>query len=92
MKHWITINEPEHYAKFGYDIGMAPQVRCSDRKICEAGNSATEPYIVTHNLLLAHATAFRLYREKFEVKILISIPITGLYFHWLRVGFLQIYE
>ncbi|KAK4843877.1 hypothetical protein QYF36_013827 [Acer negundo] len=68
VKNWITINEPLNYAKFGYDIGMAPQVRCSDRKICKAGNSATEPYIVTHNLLLAHATAFRLYREKFEEK------------------------
>ncbi|KAK1564341.1 hypothetical protein Q3G72_001094 [Acer saccharum] len=68
VKNWITINEPQNYAKFGYDIGMAPQVRCSDRKICTAGNSATEPYIVTHNLLLAHATAFRLYREKFEAK------------------------
>ncbi|PQP91809.1 beta-glucosidase 24 [Prunus yedoensis var. nudiflora] len=26
----------------------------------------TEPYIVTHNLLLAHATAVKLYREKFQ--------------------------
>ncbi|KAK2654906.1 hypothetical protein Ddye_014762 [Dipteronia dyeriana] len=68
VKNWITINEPLNYAKFGYDIGMAPQVRCSDRKICKAGNSATEPYIVTHNLLLAHATAFRLDREKFQAK------------------------
>ncbi|KAK3219062.1 hypothetical protein Dsin_013032 [Dipteronia sinensis] len=68
VKNWITINEPLNYAKFGYDIGIAPQVRCSDRKICKAGNSATEPYIVTHNLLLAHATAFRLYREKFQEK------------------------
>ncbi|KAL5748302.1 hypothetical protein ACOSQ2_025599 [Xanthoceras sorbifolium] len=66
VKNWITINEPLVVSKFGYDWGTAPQVRCSDRKICKAGNSATEPYIVTHNLLLAHAAAFRLYTEKFQ--------------------------
>ncbi|CAB4309701.1 unnamed protein product [Prunus armeniaca] len=33
-----------------------------------AGNSATEPYIVSHNLLLAHATVVELYREKFQEK------------------------
>ncbi|PQQ04808.1 beta-glucosidase 12-like [Prunus yedoensis var. nudiflora] len=32
------------------------------------GNSATEPYIVSHNLLLAHATVVELYIEKFPEK------------------------
>ncbi|KAL6277983.1 hypothetical protein ACE6H2_021584 [Prunus campanulata] len=33
-----------------------------------ADNSATKPYIVSHNLLLAHATVVELYREKFQEK------------------------
>ncbi|PQQ00081.1 beta-glucosidase 24-like [Prunus yedoensis var. nudiflora] len=32
------------------------------------GNSATEPYIVSHNLLVAHATVVELHREKFQEK------------------------
>ncbi|BFG36254.1 hypothetical protein CerSpe_225280 [Prunus speciosa] len=31
-------------------------------------NSATKPYIVSHNHLLAHATVVELYREKFQEK------------------------
>lgn len=31
------------------------------------GNSSTEPYIVAHNLILAHATVAKLYREKYQV-------------------------
>ncbi|KAL5815000.1 hypothetical protein ACOSQ3_025799 [Xanthoceras sorbifolium] len=68
VKNWITINEPLIVAQYGYDMGLPPQVRCSDRKTCKAGNSSTEPYIVAHNLLLAHASAFRLYKEKFQAK------------------------
>ncbi|XP_004301037.1 PREDICTED: beta-glucosidase 27-like [Fragaria vesca subsp. vesca] len=30
-------------------------------------NSSTEAYIVSHNLILSHATAVKLYREKFQV-------------------------
>ncbi|CAB4280592.1 unnamed protein product [Prunus armeniaca] len=33
-----------------------------------SGNSATEPYIVSHNLLLAHAIVVELYRKKFQEK------------------------
>ncbi|XP_020420359.1 beta-glucosidase 13 [Prunus persica] len=32
------------------------------------GNSSTEPYIVAHNLILAHATVAKLYREKYQAK------------------------
>ncbi|KAK6261908.1 hypothetical protein QUC31_007724 [Theobroma cacao] len=66
VKNWITINEPLVIAKFGYGLGMAPPGRCSDRKACPAGNAATEPYIAVHNLLLAHATVARLYKEKYQ--------------------------
>lgn len=68
VKNWITINEPLITAKYGYDFGGNPPARCSDRKRCNAGNSATEPYIASHNLLLAHATAVKLYKEKFQRK------------------------
>ncbi|KAK3038376.1 hypothetical protein RJ639_030276 [Escallonia herrerae] len=37
------------------------------RQNCENGDPATEPYIVTHNLLLAHAAAVELYRQKFQI-------------------------
>ncbi|KAL4601239.1 hypothetical protein ACB092_11G258500 [Castanea dentata] len=33
---------------------------------CTAGNSATEPYIVAHNLLLAHGGAVKLYKDKYQ--------------------------
>ncbi|KAL3537396.1 hypothetical protein ACH5RR_000762 [Cinchona calisaya] len=33
---------------------------------CEHGNSGTEPYIVTHNLLLSHAAAVKVYRETYQ--------------------------
>lgn len=47
-------------------MGIAPPGRCSDRKKCPSGNSSTEPSIASHNLLLAHATAARLYKQKFQ--------------------------
>ncbi|XVE54510.1 hypothetical protein DITRI_Ditri03aG0087700 [Diplodiscus trichospermus] len=66
VKNWITINEANVIAKFGYTTGIAPPGRCSDRTTCPAGNAATEPYIVAHNILLAHASAARLYKEKYQ--------------------------
>lgn len=67
IKHWVTINEPMIMAKFGYAMGIAPPGRCSDRTTCPEGNAATEPYIVGHNLLLAHAAVARLYKDKYQV-------------------------
>ncbi|XP_048228480.1 furostanol glycoside 26-O-beta-glucosidase-like isoform X1 [Ricinus communis] len=66
VKSWITINEPLITAKLGYDLGSAPPGRCSEREECAAGESSTEPYIVIHNLLLAHATVARLYKQKYQ--------------------------
>ncbi|XP_075094991.1 furcatin hydrolase [Nicotiana tabacum] len=64
VKLWTTINEPSGYALTGYDLGIFPPLRCSIG--CIAGNSATEPYIVAHHLLLAHAQAAKLYRVKYQ--------------------------
>nr|3U57_A Chain A, Raucaffricine-O-beta-D-glucosidase [Rauvolfia serpentina]3U57_B Chain B, Raucaffricine-O-beta-D-glucosidase [Rauvolfia serpentina]3U5U_A Chain A, Raucaffricine-O-beta-D-glucosidase [Rauvolfia serpentina]3U5U_B Chain B, Raucaffricine-O-beta-D-glucosidase [Rauvolfia serpentina]3U5Y_A Chain A, Raucaffricine-O-beta-D-glucosidase [Rauvolfia serpentina]3U5Y_B Chain B, Raucaffricine-O-beta-D-glucosidase [Rauvolfia serpentina]4EK7_A Chain A, Raucaffricine-O-beta-D-glucosidase [Rauvolfia s len=45
------------------------QHRCSTvapQCICSTGNPGTEPYWVTHHLLLAHAAAVELYKNKFQ--------------------------
>ncbi|KAJ1697341.1 hypothetical protein LUZ63_005853 [Rhynchospora breviuscula] len=64
VKNWFTINEPRLMAAFGYDQKINPPFRCTG---CAAGgNSSTEPYIVTHHLLLAHATAVKRYRDKYQ--------------------------
>ncbi|XP_057531057.1 beta-glucosidase 40 [Amaranthus tricolor] len=70
VKHWITLNEPHTVAFSGYDIGIFAPGRCSIllHLFCRAGNSATEPYIAAHNLLLAHATAANIYRTKYQKK------------------------
>lgn len=68
VKHWITFNEAYTVAVQGYDVGLEAPGRCSIllHLLCRAGNSATEPYIVGHNILLAHATAADIYRKKYK--------------------------
>lgn len=56
VKLWLTLNEPWVIAIHGYGIGMDAPGR----------QSLSEPYLVGHNLLLAHARAVRLYRERFQ--------------------------
>jgi len=59
------------YALFGYGVGMSPPHRCSPSLFnCSKGNSSTEPYLAAHHILLAHASAARLYRKKYQVKII----------------------
>ncbi|XP_062083938.1 beta-glucosidase 13-like [Humulus lupulus] len=68
VKHWITFNEPIAYSVVGYATGMFPPGRCSEWQHlnCTAGNSGTEPYLVTHHQLLAHAASARLYMNKYQ--------------------------
>nr|BAO04174.1 hypothetical protein [Delphinium grandiflorum] len=66
VKHWITINEPSLASEFGYSTGKFAPGRCSNREICEEGDSAREPYLVAHHMILAHATAAQLYRRKYK--------------------------
>ncbi|GJW43629.1 beta-glucosidase 24-like protein [Tanacetum coccineum] len=63
VKNWTTLNEPQSVAYKGYAIGAYPPGRGGEGM---AGNPATEPYIAAHNLLLSHAYAVKLYREKFQ--------------------------
>ncbi|QHO28322.1 Beta-glucosidase [Arachis hypogaea] len=68
VKYWITFNGPSIFSKLGYTIGKYAPGRCSSwlNLNCTGGDSATEPYIVTHHQLLAHASAVKLFREKYQ--------------------------
>ena len=55
VKHWITINEAWTVAVHGYDQGVKAPGHVS----------STEPYLVAHNLLLAHAKAAKRYRVEY---------------------------
>jgi beta-glucosidase len=69
VKHWITLNEPHTVAIQGYDAGLQAPGRCSLllHLYCKLGNSGTEPYIVAHNFILAHATVSDIYRRNYKV-------------------------
>ncbi|CAI6011734.1 unnamed protein product [Closterium sp. NIES-65] len=47
---------------------MAPG-RCSNRSSCEQGDSSTEPYIVSHHIMLAHAAAVAVYRRRYSSQL-----------------------
>eukprot|EP00252_Welwitschia_mirabilis_P000934 TRINITY_DN10919_c0_g1_i1.p1 TRINITY_DN10919_c0_g1~~TRINITY_DN10919_c0_g1_i1.p1 ORF type:complete len:560 (+),score=46.86 TRINITY_DN10919_c0_g1_i1:115-1680(+) len=79
VKTWITFNEPATFVARGYDAGIYPPGRCSVG--CKnGGNSSTEPYIATHNILCAHAKAVRIYRQRYQkeqqgiVGIVVAFP------------------
>jgi beta-glucosidase/6-phospho-beta-glucosidase/beta-galactosidase len=68
VKHWITFNEIHSFASAGYFSGEHAPGRCSPQYgNCTAGDSLTEPYIVAHNALNAHALAVSIYRSEFKV-------------------------
>lgn len=68
VKHWITFNEPHTVTTQGYDAGLQAPGRCSIflHILCRSGNSATEPYMVAHNILLSHGTVADIYRKKYQ--------------------------
>ncbi|CAI0450261.1 unnamed protein product [Linum tenue] len=70
VQHWVTLNEPLASSLYAYGVGMLAPGRCSKwmNLNCTGGDSGTEPYVVGHNLLLAHATTVKLYREKYQLK------------------------
>lgn len=69
MKHWITFNEQFIYTFKSYVVGEYAQGRGAewDKSRYLGGNSATEPYIVGHNSILAHAAAVKVYKTKYQV-------------------------
>ncbi|KAL9260135.1 Beta-glucosidase 11-like protein, partial [Drosera capensis] len=68
--YWTTFNEGNIFTLGGYDFGQSPPLRCSFPFgfNCRGGNSTTEPYIVAHNMLLAHASAAKLFKKKYQAK------------------------
>ncbi|KAL1867400.1 hypothetical protein Plec18167_008672 [Paecilomyces lecythidis] len=66
VKHWITFNEPWCSAVLGYNVGVFAPGRTSDRSKSAEGDSATECWIVGHNLLVAHGAAVKVYRDEFK--------------------------
>ncbi|XP_015693049.2 beta-glucosidase 22-like isoform X1 [Oryza brachyantha] len=83
VRHWTTLDEPNVIALAAYDGGGFPPCRCSPPfgANCTAGDSTVEPYVVAHNLILAHASAVRLYRDKYQVKQKGVVGI-NLYSYW----------
>ncbi|GAV79979.1 Glyco_hydro_1 domain-containing protein [Cephalotus follicularis] len=71
--HWTTVNEPNVFVLGSYDLGLFPPARCSSPFgafgfNCSRGNSSSEPYMAAHNILLAHASVARLYKNKYRDK------------------------
>ena len=57
VKTWITINEPFIVSNLGYGNGYDAPGRM---------NPGVDNYIVAHNLLKAHAHAYRLYQTSYN--------------------------
>ena len=68
VKYWITFNEPWCSSILAYSIGQFAPGHTSDRSKSPIGDSSTEPWIVGHNLLIAHGAAVKIYREEFKSK------------------------
>jgi beta-glucosidase len=60
------MNEPWCISILGYGRGVFAPGRSSDRARSPEGDSSTEPYIVGHSVILAHAYTTKLYREEFK--------------------------
>ncbi|XP_052799780.1 lactase/phlorizin hydrolase-like isoform X2 [Mya arenaria] len=57
VKRWLTVNQPGVFARLGYDTGsFAPGIQSNGTKV----------YIVAHNLIKAHAMAYRKYETTFK--------------------------
>ncbi len=75
-KYWITFNEPWCSSILGYSSGYFAPGHTSDRTKSPVGDSSREPWLVGHNLILAHARAVKVYREEFKAKDKGQIGIT----------------
>ncbi|KAF7031284.1 hypothetical protein CFC21_042632 [Triticum aestivum] len=68
---WTTMDEANIGVLGSYGNALFPPGRCSDpfgATKCTAGDSSIEPYIAANNILMAHASVFRLYRDKYQHK------------------------
>lgn len=68
VKLWASMNEPNGMVMNGYNVGSFAPGRCSNYVgNCTAGDSATEPYIAAHTMLLSHGALVNLYKHKYQV-------------------------
>ncbi|KAM7509811.1 hypothetical protein LguiB_008686 [Lonicera macranthoides] len=56
VKHWVTINEPQIFGQFGYSIGLNDP----------DANPVTDHFLATHNIILAHSAAAKLYKDTYQ--------------------------
>ncbi|CAJ1933299.1 unnamed protein product [Sphenostylis stenocarpa] len=84
VKNWITLNEPWSFSHKGYATGTMGPGRCSSwsNPNCYGGDSGTEPYLVTHHQLLAHAAAVNLYKTKYQQTFQNGVIGIALYSIW----------
>lgn len=68
VKNWITFNEPFCSSILSYSVGFHAPGRTSNRQRNEEGDSSTEPWIVGHNIMIAHGHAVKIYRDEFKAK------------------------
>lgn len=68
VKQWITFNEPWCSSVLGYNLGAHAPGRTSDRAKNPVGDGSTEPWIVGHNILVAHGAAVKIYRDEFKAR------------------------
>ncbi|CAH9119374.1 unnamed protein product [Cuscuta europaea] len=67
VKYWITFNEPNVWVILAYQNGLWPPNRCSEpHGNCSQGDSVQEPLVAGHNMILAHASAVSIYRNKYQ--------------------------
>ncbi|CAL5392151.1 unnamed protein product [Camellia sinensis] len=55
VKHWITINEPQVFAVYGYKMSLSIP-----------DEPSMHPCIAAHNIILAHASAVKAYRDSHQ--------------------------
>lgn len=83
LLHWTAFNEANVFALGGYDSSLPPGC-CSlpARTECIRGNSSTEPYIVVHNILLAHSAAVDLYKKTYKATQH-GILVFNIFIYWI---------
>ncbi|XP_045811191.1 beta-glucosidase 46-like isoform X2 [Trifolium pratense] len=69
VKYWITFNEPNQHVTVAYRKGIHPPCRCSGKfGNCSEGDSEKEPFVAAHNIILSHAAAVDIYRNKYQAE------------------------
>lgn len=75
VKYWVTFNAPNVQVPLSYRSGISPPCHCSGIfGNCSKGDSEKEPFVAAHNIILSHAAAVHIYRNKYQVIYLLTRP------------------